>query len=192
MTFDETVVRLSAPALCGIKPACLFSLKGQASPAQVRKVQLWNRALQATGRRIVIIRRLEALVLFFVYDDAALRALVLNSGSSDYLCGKGYPTHKGFCAVLAELFGRLAHSGLFPHEVGLFLGYPLADVIGFETRHTPCQYTGSWMVYRNVAAACQKMRMYRECSRRCCKLLDMGMDVPDISKNYTTTLMEAC
>ena len=40
----------------------------------------------------------------------------------------------------------------FPHEIGVFLGYPLDDVIGF-IEHKPYYLVGDWKVYQNVNEA---------------------------------------
>lgn len=40
----------------------------------------------------------------------------------------------------------------FPHEIGIFLGYPLDDVIGF-IEHKPYYLVGDWKVYQNVNEA---------------------------------------
>ena len=44
---------------------------------------------------------------------------------------EGYPVSDGVEAMLTHLGARLAGAE-FPHEVGLFLGYPAADVEGFR------------------------------------------------------------
>ena len=52
---------------------------------------------------------------------------------------KGYPVEKGFDAVLYEPVFRLMRFGDFPHEIGIFLGYPQEDVVPFLR----CLQTGS-------------------------------------------------
>lgn len=52
---------------------------------------------------------------------------------------------------------KLRRSEDFPHEIGLFLGYPLEDVAGFmELGPCSCKCTGCWKVYGNVEAAKKK------------------------------------
>ena len=42
--------------------------------------------------------------------------------------------------------------GEFPHEIGLFLGYPVEDVKGFiKNRGKNCLYSGYWKVYGKMA-----------------------------------------
>lgn len=49
----------------------------------------------------------------------------------------GYPLAGGLEAMLDHLASRMAGSGGFPHEVGLFLGYPAEDVEGFRRAWRP-------------------------------------------------------
>ena len=51
-----------------------------------------------------------------------------------------------------------------PHEVGLFLGYPLADVVGFiENEGKNCKCAGCWKVYGNEAAARRRFAQFKAC-----------------------------
>ena len=61
---------------------------------------------------------------------------------------------------LEVLGGKLAKSDLFPHEIGLFLGYPLGDVIGFiDNGGKNSRCTGCWKVYCNE---CEAMRTFAD------------------------------
>ena len=56
----------------------------------------------------------------------------------------------------------------YPHEMGIFLGYPLEDVRGF-IRHEgkESRYTGYWKVYGDVTQAKQIFQAYddaKECA----------------------------
>lgn len=52
----------------------------------------------------------------------------------------------------------------FPHEIGVFLGYPLQDVKGFiENNGRNSKYTGLWKVYGDKAASMRMFEKYRKC-----------------------------
>ena len=56
--------------------------------------------------------------------------------------------------ALERLRSRLAQREDFPHEIGLFLGYPLGDVIGFiKNAGQNCKCVGCWKVYCNECEA---------------------------------------
>lgn len=53
----------------------------------------------------------------------------------------------------------MADYGEFPHEVGLFLGYPPEDVEGFiENKARSCKITGYWKVYSDEEKAKRFLR----------------------------------
>ena len=73
----------------------------------------------------------------------------------------GYPPGNAN-ACLAHLIARLRAEGEFPHEVGLFLGYPPADVDGFMHRKDSYKLCGLWKVYDDVEGA---IRQFARCGR---------------------------
>ena len=54
----------------------------------------------------------------------------------------------------------------FPHDIGIFLAYPLEDVIGFMKNHggNYC-CLGCWKAYGNAEAAERRFDLYRKCRR---------------------------
>ena len=63
---------------------------------------------------------------------------------------------------------RLRRESDFPHEVGLFLGYPPRDVEGFireKARRAKC--TGAWKVYGDEEVARKTFALYKRCTRAC-------------------------
>ena len=68
--------------------------------------------------------------------------------------------------LLAQLAERLCCEQDFPHEIGVFLGYPLADVIGFiQNRGKNFTACGYWKVYTDPTAAQAEFDRYKKCER---------------------------
>lgn len=66
----------------------------------------------------------------------------------------------------------------FPHEMGLLLGYPIEDVVGFmEHSGKEYLYSGYWKVYENVPAKKQIFVRYDEARETLIRLLanDIGI-----------------
>ncbi len=188
MGFDETIIHCGAPALCGIKPACLFSMNGKNYASGFEKLHQWRPYFSKDQTFFVPLKKSDGRFLFFVYDKNLLEEVCMNRQNALYLAGKGYPVQKGFAAVLAELLYRLAVSRDFPHEVGLFLGYPLEDVVGFELQGAKgSKYSGTWKVYGNLEDALHRMNMYKTCTETCMKWLADGLSVPSAAKKYKVT-----
>ena len=73
---------------------------------------------------------------------------------------------------------RLRQSGEFPHEIGLFLGYPPEDVQGFITQGPDCcKCSGCWKVYGNEDQARKKFAQYKKCTQIYCRLWAAGSSV---------------
>ena len=59
---------------------------------------------------------------------------------------------------------RLCYQETFPHEIGLFLGYPVEDVVGF-IRHQGknSKHTGYWKVYGDVVESIKLFTKFKKC-----------------------------
>ena len=81
------------------------------------------------------------------------------------LSGAGYQG-KSCEQCVARLMHRLREGQEFPHEVGLFLGYPPEDVEGFiENKARSCKLTGYWKVYSDEEKAKKIFAKYSKCTR---------------------------
>lgn len=184
MSFDETLIRCSAPSLCGIKPASLFSLRRECLAEGWEKLRRWRGDFMKAGRYLVPVKKDGGRFLMFVFDRSLLEKIICGEENSSYLGKKGYPLGNGLDGILSELLHRLAFSPSFPHEIGLFLGYPLCDVVGFEKDRFACKFSGLWKVYGNLREAERKMKMYRLCSESCMRMLWSGLSVPAVAEKY--------
>ena len=74
---------------------------------------------------------------------------------------KGYSyTNADLC--VAELAKHLRQDAKFPHEIGLFLGYPVKDVLGFmNSPEEGVKYTGFWKVYGDKESALKIFDKYK-------------------------------
>ena len=76
-----------------------------------------------------------------------------------------YPVGQPLDVLLRNLKRRIAMSKDFPHEIGLFLGYPIEDVVGFiRYAGKGCKLSGLWKVYGDAEAA---SRLFDRLSRVC-------------------------
>ena len=191
MSFARTFLNFASPALCGIKPANLFSLRKAVFERGKGQLMAWAREFSAQGKEFAVITRGD-VCLIFVYDVKLLEEALFSLPSVRlYLFKKGYPKSTRLSDFLGELFVRLSYSRAFPNEIGLFLGYPLEDVAGFE-RHSGAgsKYSGIWQVYGNVETACKKMQLYKTCSATCCKMLSCEKNVLQVCRRCKAELLQ--
>ncbi|MBQ0051221.1 MAG: DUF3793 family protein [Treponema sp.] len=188
MSFDETIIHCGAPVLCGIKPANLFSLNSDLYIHEKPRLLKWQKDFSKKNRHFVSLKKEDNRILMFIFDKKLLEKVIDSEENSIYLKTKGYHPELGFSFVLAELLHKLAFYQQFPHEIGLFLGYPLQDVIGFEKNSSAYKYSGFWKVYGNLEEAEIKMRLYKTCSEKCMKWLNLGMSVPMAARKYEKSI----
>ncbi len=162
---DESVIRNCAPTLAGIKTASLFTTPYESKAQALASIREMNRRLQSKGLRIIPCRFSQDKVLVYLYRPTRLRQDLADARASALLTQCGYPTDSWEKCV-AALMDKLRSQGEFPHEIGLFLGYPPEDVRGFmEQGPARSKCTGYWKVYGDEASAKQKFALYRKCTR---------------------------
>lgn len=84
--------------------------------------------------------------------------------------------------VIACLKARLNLEEKFPHEIGLFLGYPLGDVIGFiENAGKNSKCAGCWKVYCNECETMKLFEKFKKCTRIYTKLWRQGTSVEKLT-----------
>lgn len=75
----------------------------------------------------------------------------------------------------------------FPHEMGLLLGYPVEDVVGFvENNGKNFLYSGYWKVYENQKAKVKLFDKYKVAEETLIHLLSNGLSMSDIIDIYAT------
>lgn len=176
---DLQLVRNCAPTLAGLKVGSLFNAGGSKAEAD-RMILRWNALLGPKGVQVRCLRRRRNRSLIYVYRPKALSARLSAQGVRRFLAHCGYPAEAAADSerLIAHLAARLASEAPFPHEIGLFLGYPLADVAGFvRHRGRRCKCAGCWKVYGDVACAQKRFQIYRSCARQFCKSYRSGFTV---------------
>ena len=161
---DLTIIEQCAPTLAGIKTGSLFSLAFPDDETAKEEIRALNRLLLAKGIRAVPIGKRKDRTLIYLYRPERLKADLKDPSAVQILKDKGYSMeNENLC--IAQLVKHVAKDSSFPHEIGLFLGYPPSDVKGFmNSPQDGVQCVGYWKVYGNRQAAEQTFQRYRKCT----------------------------
>lgn len=152
---EQELISLAAPTLAGIKPGSLFSM-------QISSDDLTHLRSQLPGLRLVVLAQAQKELLY-LFRPEQLSLILHRPEVQRFLLPLGY-TSFTIGAALHHLRTRLAHTSGFPHEIGIFLGYPLEDVQGFIHHHGQNYLlSGSWKVYAHAEAAQRTFAAYRAC-----------------------------
>lgn len=174
---EDYLVRNCAPTLAGIKTGSLFACPFSSQKAFLRSVRQMNKRLTAKGLRILPLRFSENKALIYIYRPKKLSADLADATAAQILQRQGYDTTT--CQkCIVQLARRLRQQKDFPHEIGLFLGYPPEDVCGFmENRACNCKCVGCWKVYGDEEAAKKKFAQYKKCTRVYCEQWAKGKNI---------------
>lgn len=201
--FERKLVHHCAPTLANVKPANLFTCRDESVPnlggalcgtvsaeEHERNLQFALREtrerLYPHGVHIELLARRASGVLLCVYRPDAIRARLADPDVSAFLSRYGYdPASLSACIELlhrricgTDLKSTLSASCAFPHEIGLFLGYPLEDVVGFiENGGENYLCTGCWKVYSRQRDAEESFCRFKESTAACEALFDSGVPI---------------
>lgn len=163
---EQMIIEQCSPTLAGLKTGNLFPCKFESKEQLLADIRRFNRSLVAKGVRIIPIRVEEDKALIYLYRPEKLRQDLSNEDALEILRSHGYKEVPKSDRCVAELMRRFKSQKNFPHEIGLFLGYPPEDVKGFiEHRDEGCKCVGYWKVYGDAKQAEKRFNSYRKCTR---------------------------
>ena len=167
MQFEQSLIEHGALTLAGLKPASLFRFLPRNGEAFISRFLECRAVLDGRGLRLVILKgcRKRGSYLLCLYRERDLSALLEQAEYRQFLYSVGYRPWDGVRGCLRQLAVRLCLEEDFPHEIGVFLGYPLEDVTGFIA-HGGRNYTccGCWKCYGDPEQAMRRFERYRRCT----------------------------
>ena len=158
---EELIIQQASPTLAGLKTGSLFTCPFQSEQQLRAEVEALNRRLTPKGVKMRIMR-LRRRALLYLYRPEHLQRDFAGDDAAEILSACGYSTGDVESCVL-RLRERIRDGGAFPHEVGLFLGYPPEDVRGFIEGGT-CKCVGCWKVYGDEDSARRRFAQFRKCT----------------------------
>ena len=154
--FEEAVIRHCAATLAGHKCGSLFC-SAQCTEADIQEA---NALMNPKGVRVESLKSCGCGTLVYVYRPAALNARLNEREIRTFLNSCGYD---GETDCISHLKSRIQLES-FPHEIGVFLDYPLEDVIAFiENKGEHCPLVGCWKAYTDPESALKTFALYRKC-----------------------------
>ena len=159
----------------GIKAASMVSIRS----AEYEVFEKVTSCFEKKGFRRFFLRENGDRAVVLIYREESLAKILFESEISAFLAGYGY-RYRSVEGALATLRSRMTKNE-FPHEIGVFLGYPLADVMGFiENPHGGFKLCGYWKVYENEGKAAETFARFRRCSKCILKRMDRGERLEEI------------
>ena len=169
-----------AEVLAGVKPANLISLVNRTRPCGRNLYQLWqHHHAELVKRRadltFVVLKNGTQAMLLLCYNHDQLERHMAHAGIRTLLHKAGYQAGASCTALVDELRARIGRNGSFPHEIGLFIGYPAKDVAAFMGLvKLPFACQGPWKIYGNPLRSLALAEQYRCCRKRMAAILATG------------------
>lgn len=181
--FEQLVVEHCSPTLAGAKPANIFFYRAQSTAEICSAVSFWNRELLKRGLRVRIMKGCckTGRYLVYIYRENQINSILSDSEVRDFLRETGYDVSQNNGEILRQLSHRLCLCRDFPHELGVFLGYPLSDVKGFIlNKGKNFTYSGLWKSYGDPDEAKRLFSEYKRCTERCKQLFANGASISEL------------
>ncbi len=174
---EELIIKHCSPTLAGIKTANLFNCSYKSKAKLCEQIKRYNKMFHKKGLRVLPLKISENNALIYVYRPSKLKEDLNDSRAESILNNMGYMSDNP-SRCLVNLIDRLSESSDFPHEIGLFLGYPPEDVSGFiENKASGFKLCGCWKVYGDVNKAKVMFSKYKKCTDEYLRRLNVGVNI---------------
>ena len=178
---EEYLIGHCSPTLASIKTANLMNVPCENTAELENSINALNPMFKSKGLEILILKRCKKTVLIYAYRKSKLQDDLNKENVFTFLKQFGYESvDASYC--IERLKTRLNESEEFPHEIGIFLGYPLGDVVGFiENAGKNSICVGCWKVYCNECEAMKTFAKYDKCKKIYQKLWLEGRSISKLT-----------
>lgn len=153
------IIEQLGPTVLGIKPSELLNVS-------LYDQKIWDefKALFSQQEQLGLreIRKVNGRQQVIFYHKLTLDTVLRQKDHHEFLRTFNYPDSYSLDSYLNYIVGKIK-SSTFPHEIGIFLGYPLKDVMGFMKR-IPLMYveTRGWRIYGDKQISTEIHNKYRQ------------------------------
>lgn len=163
MSIEKHLIEHCSETLASLKTANLFGFEYDCESELLAHINDWNKRLNHKGVYVKILKKENGRALIYVYRKDKLTDELNESCIVSFLKQYGYNDFN-IESVMETLQQHLSTKKEFPHEIGIFLGYPLNDVIGFiENQGKNSKCCGYWKVYGDESEAQKLFCRFKKC-----------------------------
>jgi len=168
-TYEKKIEKFSAwlaielaATICGSKPSTILTL---IDTKQQALLNMWKEhgreVLSNTLVRFISLRSTTNKETILFYRSDVLEKCITNTHHKKFLQHLGYRVEEGVDSCLALLKKRF--QCCCPHEMGVLLGIPLKDVLGFMAMtNLPQTCRKEWCIYGNQEVSLAVMQKFAE------------------------------
>lgn len=178
----STIIYSISPTLAGVKVSSLVNF----NKIKNRNLyDIWEKYKEDVIKTLKVdyfeLKKTKDMCVVIFYNKYKLKYILLNKKNQRFLEKFNYKNFDSTTECLEKLKSR--YENLCPHEIGIFLGYPLKDVIDFvECPNKKCLLLGYWKVYNDIKNAEIKFSKYDSIKDKVINLIAQGNTPKDILK----------
>lgn len=175
-SIDSVLAFHGAPTLLGVKCANLISFdRNECTMSEY--LREYTDRLSECGLCAKQLCKCRKRTLVYIYNEKMLDAWLKMPQVREFLSEYGYTADITISEMLDKLASRM-NCESFPHEIGVFLGYPIGDIKGFISNSGKNSLLcGYWKVYENAEKAKQTFEIYDRCRDTLFDRLNEGMNL---------------
>lgn len=178
---EKQLILYCSPTLAGLKSASLFSTIFTDDIQMVQAEKEFERKFSRKGLSLKWLGMKRGRTLVYVYRKRKLFCELNSKDVQVFLKEHGYNT-SDIEDCLERLKMQINRDDDFPHEIGLFLGYPLEDVKGFiENRGQNYCFSGYWKIYANEDDTKRLFEKYSHCTNIYSSLFEKGRQIEKLA-----------
>ena len=164
--FTESLITYCAATLAGHKAGSLFCYRNHPTERWAHILDEWMEDLGHKGLAARVLCRGSYANQIYVYRPEMLRRTLDDPQVAQFLISLGYDRLDDLDHTLSQLAAHFRDKHEFPHELGVFLDYPLADVRGFIA-HGGQNYLakGYWKIYDQADRTQKRFELFKKCSQ---------------------------
>ncbi len=171
------LVMQCAPLISGLKFSNLLSLQSD-------KMEELERIIEDTDICAYYLTGTDRRIYILLYNEEELKAYIAHPEIKAFLQKLSYSSFE-LEDILKEFKIRYSTYMLtkknFPHEMGVILGYPIEDVVGFiDNNGENFLYSGYWKVYENVKEKKKIFTKYEMVREAMIHLISKGIRINEI------------
>lgn len=177
---EKQLIEFAAPVLAGLKTAALFSTCNKDKIEFNKEFNKIKDKLAKKEISVDVLKNGDSRALIYVYRKDILENDLNQNVVKTFLNKHGYDYIKAEEAI-SFLKKRIKNCGKFPHEIGLFLGYPYEDVIGFiKNKGKNSKTVGCWKVYGDEKKAQRLFTQFEKCRKVYSRLWQSGKKIEEL------------
>lgn len=169
-----------SPVIAEAKPSVTLNFKKDDNDGYKNWNEFGVSFIKNLGLECMDLRKTNDYIIVLVYNEKLIKKFIDHKNVKEFLHKVGYEESDNTYTYLSTLKKRykLYHC---PHELGIFLGIPLDDVIDFiQCSKKKCLACGYWKVFNNYDFAVKKFKQYDDIKMITAKRIIQGVEISSV------------